>query len=199
MTPASMPSSMHCALTRARNRKLAVAEVFRPLDQFLRTSTVDDVSLGGGARGQRSRSRAQLSHAASMPPPLDHDFTAEVPRVVAAMRVRAEATELPAIISFVEHRVPTSRVVAAPGSSPRRSPPGGNCSTSKALLPLGSTGTELGRPRRRQARRRGSDPRPHQRGQQGLPARLGGSRRPPSELLAAPTCQTRIRDYSTAQ
>lgn len=105
----------------------------------------------------------------------------------------------PAITVPLEHRVPTSRVVAALGSSRLQSPPGRYCSTSTAPSPLGSTGTELDRRRRRQARRCGSDRRPHQRGREGFPTRLGGTPRPPIVLLVAPTCQTRVRGYSTAQ
>src|SRR4030095_9946103 len=82
-----------------------------------------------------------------------------------------------AFTALLEHRAPTSRVVAAPGSSPPRSPPGGNCRTSTAPLPPRSTETELDRRRRRPGRRRGSDRCPHQRGRRGRPTRLGGTPR----------------------
>jgi hypothetical protein len=98
--------------------------------------------------------------------------------------------------ALLEHRVPTSRVVAPPGSSPLRSPPGGDCRTSTAPSPPGSTGRELDRRRRRPARRHGSDRRPRQRGRQGLPTGPGGTRQPRNALLVAPTCRTRVRGYS---
>lgn len=108
-------------------------------------------------------------------------------------------TEPPVITALLELRAPTSRGVAAPGSSPLQSPPGGNCSTSTAPSLLGSTGTELDRRRRHQARQRGSDRRPHRRGRQGVPTRLGGTPLPPSALLVVPICRTRVRDYPKAQ
>lgn len=96
-------------------------------------------------------------------------------------------------------RVPTNRVVVGPGSAPLQPPPPGSCRTSTAPSLPGSIGRGLGQRRTRRARRHGSDRRPHQRGRQVLPAVPGGSPRPPSAPLVAPTSPTRVRGYSGVQ
>ena len=117
----------------------------------------------------------------------------------AANECASGAAEPPVIVAFLALRVPTSRVVAGPGSSPVQPPRGGSCKTSTAPSPPGSIGTELDQRRMRQAPRHGSDRRPPQRGRQALPAVRGGSPRPPGAPLVAPTCRTRAPGYSAVQ
>jgi hypothetical protein len=124
------------------------------------------------------------------------DWTSERMGRSATDECASGAAEPPVIAAFLELRVPTSRVVAGPGSSPLQPPPGGSCRTSTAPSPPGSIGRGLDQRRTRQARRHGSDRRPPQRGRQVLPAVRGGSPRPPSAPLVAPTCRTRVRGYS---
>jgi len=128
-----------------------------------------------------------------LPPPLDHCDEADPTRAVTDPQEPPVAT---AFSGFSGFRVPTSRVVAAPGSSPLPPPPERSCRTSTAPSPPGSSGRERGRPRTGRARRPGSDRRPPRLGRQDLPVVLGGSPRPPSAPLVAPTCRTRVRGYS---
>ena len=97
--------------------------------------------------------------------------------------------EPPVIAAFLELRVPTSRVVPGPGSAPLQPPPRGSCRTSTAPSLPGSIGREFDQRRTRRARRRGSDQQPPRRGRRVLPAVRGGSPRPPSAPLVAPTCR----------
>jgi hypothetical protein len=77
--------------------------------------------------------------------------------------VRAVAG-LPVFTAPSALRVPTSRVVAAPGSSPLQPPRRGSCRTSTAPSPPASTGREPDRRRTHPVRRRGGDRQPLRRG-----------------------------------
>ena len=65
------------------------------------------------------------------------------PASSAAGECASGAAEPPLITALLELRVPTSRVVAGPGSSP---PPGGSCRTSTAPSPPGSGENRSGQP-----------------------------------------------------
>ena len=131
-----------------------------------------------------------------MPPQVRARDQRELPRppIAVASACRSSvprAVELYDITVLSELPVPTSRGVAARGSSPLRPPREGSCRTSTAPWTLASIGREHDRPRRHPVHRPGIDRQPPRREQPALPAVRGDSPQPPHAQPVAPTCWTR--------